>query len=162
MALGWAVATSQFVWVVLPVYVVQLYRKHGARPALLVGATALVTSLVLAAPFLVLGPQEFGRGIFGHWERTLNVSTANLSYFVARFASFEALRMVQAAAWLAALVLALRRLRPADSPWGAMAAVLCVFVLFNSVVWVYFYLTVFLVMVTSVAIDHRADRRHVV
>ncbi len=158
LALGWAVATSQFVWVILPVYVVQLYRKDGARRTVFVAATSLATSLILAAPFLVLGPQEFGRGVFGHWERTLNVTTANLSYFVVQFASFDGLRLVQAAAWLAALIVALKRLRPADSPWGAMAAVLGVFVLFNSVVWVYFYLTVFFVMVMSVALDDRANR----
>ena len=156
LAMGWACASSQFAWILLPAFGACVWRTCGARRAASALAAVAAVAGVLVAPFALWAPEPFFQGVFGHWGQTLNATTANLSFFIARALRIEGLRAVQWSTWVGLTLLLTRRLRSAAGFFSGASVLLGAFVLLNSVVWVYFYLTVFFLMIASVA----AERSH--
>jgi hypothetical protein len=150
---GVGMAMSQFSWVVFPLLIAHLWLARGPREASQALGVAIVVFGALVGPFLLWTPAPFLHGIFGHWAETVNLTTANLSFFVVRFGSLTVLRWAQALATLALLAVATRRLTTLSECFGAMAIVLVGFILLNSIVWVYFFLTVLLLLVLAAVTD---------
>jgi hypothetical protein len=155
LAFGWGLAASQFSWVLVPLYLTYVWRSRGPRACLVAAGLAATVGLALVLPFLAWAPHDFLAGVLGHWEKTLNVTTANLSYFLAQVLPLGALRWIQAGGVLLITALSWRR----DAVFGEclrfMTLALLAFVLLNTLVWVYFYLTVvFLALLHAAA---RAD-----
>lgn len=139
---GWSLAMSQFTWVLAPVYFVHLWKSRGPAVAILGAATALGVALAMVLPFLLWAPQEFLRGTFGHWEATVNLTTANVSYWLLRFLPIGAVRLLQCIAVAACTTLSWRSGGSLGATGRWMAVTLTAFVLLNPLIWVYFYLTV--------------------
>lgn len=144
-AFGYALATYQFVWVIFPFAVVSVFRKHGARKALLSMVIAIGIALALVLPFLLRTPHEFLAGVYGHWLY-VDVPTINLSYLVSFLVPWDLMIVLQGIVVLLFLVWAIRIMDPRDV-WGWMAGVLLVFIALNRVIEVYFYLLVLLLLV---------------
>ena len=147
LAYGWSLATSQFSRVLFPFFFVWVRSLLGWGKAARVAALAGITALVIVAPFVLTAPAAFYAGVFGHWSSTVNVSTLNLSFFPAQTLGLPALRFVQGLVVLGLGLVAVRRSQASFDGLGFMALALLTFLLLNSLVWVYFYLTVLFLLV---------------
>jgi hypothetical protein len=157
---GYALATYQFTWVIFPFALVSILRKAGRAKALRSMAITIGIALMIILPFLLLSPDAFISGIYGHWSYE-NVFTVNLSYFVSLLVPWDFMIVIQGIVVLLFLVMAFRTMDP-DDMWGWMAAVLLLFIALNRVIEVYFYLLVLFLLVmhgTAVAGRGREESR---
>jgi uncharacterized membrane protein len=143
--IGVAAATSQFAWVVAPFYFLALFRKSGWKRLSAGVALAVLSFAIIVLPFVIQRPVNFYEGVFAHWSYTFNATTLNLSYFLTRAFSLPALKYFQAIATAIAMFFAVKTRR--EYAWMTFA--LLFFILLNPVIWVYFYLTVFLLMLAA-------------
>jgi hypothetical protein len=138
-------------WLVAPLIVLAAARSRGWRLAgsVLAGAVGVGAAVVL--PFVVWAPGPFFEGVFKHWNGVTGVDTINLAYPLIELGGRRWAQAGQVAAVLATLVAAWWRSRNRDLRPAAWAAVVVfAFTVFNSVIWLYFYLTVvFLVAVAG-------------
>jgi hypothetical protein len=83
----------------------------------------------------------------------MNATTANFSFLVGQILGIAGLRVVQLVLWAGLTALFVARVTSQAAFFRAAAVLVGVFVLLNSVVWVYFYLTVFLLMCAHAAMS---------
>lgn len=150
--MGVGIAASQFCWVVTPFWLLYLHLRYGTRSAMKYAAIAFGCALLPILPFLMWDRSRFLFGILGHWQNDFAAPAANLSVLVVRMAGLRWLGLVQICAFLITLAIAVSR------GWcrtraGMVYASLCgmtVFVLFNRIVWGYFYLLLALLVLLCV------------
>ena len=141
-----SMSVSQFSWVLAPVLFISVLKEYGAKIAALgLGASAVVAcSIVL--PFWIQSPDSFYHGVFGHWEEGFNATTANLSYFTSRLLSLDSLKYVQIILLFLIYAIAIKNNHFPQKTYQIMTVSLLFFLLLNPLIWVYFYLTIFLLM----------------
>lgn len=142
---GYALATYQFIWVIFPFGVVAAFRKWGTRKAMVHVLTALAFALIIILPFLLDSPDNFIKGVYGHWL-FVDIPSVNLSYLVSLFVPWDLMIFVQGIVIAVIFGVSLQRMDPADC-WGWMATALVLFIALNRVIQVYFYLLVLLLLV---------------
>lgn len=159
VAFGWSMATSQFSWILLPLFLLYVFRRSGMASS---AVAAIIASFVFAAivgPFFVWSPHGFVYSVLTHWTElyAVNAGPMNLSYWMTRFLPISFLQPIQA--FVVGLILLHCALREdftslADCfQW--MSISLLSFILLNRLVWEYFYLSLLLVMILSVVARNR-------
>ncbi len=146
--IGIGIAMSQFVWVMFPLYLLFFLQRYGVKKAAQVLAVSLASALILIGPFLVLSESSFYYGILGHWQNTVNLRPANLSFWVMRVVGVRHLQLVQATV-LALLFLWCLVKKKCATPVATlqwMSFALLLFVLLNALVWGYFFLLIGLML----------------
>ena len=146
--LGIAASMSQFAWILIPFFLIAIFRKWNRRVALISTGLCGVTASVIVLPFAFHSPDNFLNGVFAHWEGVLNITTINFSFFILRLLPVDDLKYLQMILVLILYWFAWRD-RRREKIYAYATIALMLFVLFNSVIWVYFYLTVLLLMIFS-------------
>ncbi len=151
---GISISLSQFSWVLFPFFLLFLRERHGTRAALLGCLTAITTAAVITLPFLLWGPHPFVFGVLSHWSNTLvSARPVNLSFWTATLVGSHHLQLVQAlllAALFAACVIT-RSCRTFPGLLRSMSIALTVFILWNILVWGYFFLLLELLLLLYLA-----------
>lgn len=152
--LGLAASVSQLAWVLVPLLFLTMYRRSGWKIAMLglIVCGAVLSCMVL--PFVIQSPQGFYEGIFGHWKDTFNATTLNFSYFTASIFTPQSLKYFQIVLIAAICWIAGRNALLPHRTYEFMTYALLFFVLLNPVIWVYFYLTLFVLMTFDVSRNH--------
>jgi hypothetical protein len=157
LVFSWSLAVSQFSWILYPFYLLFLKKSYGLRIVIQAVIIAFLVAVLVVAPFVLWSFDDFYEGVFKHWNYLKSVESFNISYWIATAFSWNALRIFQALVLFVPLVLYLRK--PSQTLktalyWMAIATIL--FLLFNSLIWTYLYLTVFLLITTYILLPERA------
>ncbi len=151
---GVGISLSQFSWVLFPFFLLFLHERHGIRAALFGALTALATAAVVTLPFLLWAPHPFVFGVLSHWGNTLvSARPVNLSFWTATLVGPHHLQLVQALL-LAVVFLASAATHSCRTFSGllrSMAIALTVFILWNILVWGYFFLLLELLLLLYLA-----------
>ncbi|MCI0606328.1 hypothetical protein L0156_25355, partial [bacterium] len=145
--LGIAAGVSQFAWILVPLSVTNIYRRFGIKIAAQGSVCFLAVFLAILIPFAVQTPKEFYSGVFAHWENTFNATTLNFSYFATKVVPGESLKYVQVIGVLAICFLANKTKNLSTYVYEFLTYTLLFFVLLNPLIWVYFYLSLFVLMI---------------
>ena len=151
---GLGVSLSQFSWVLFPFFLLFLRERHGIRATLLAAGTALATAAAIILPFLLWAPHAFVFGVLSHWGNTLvSARPINLSFWTGTLVGPHHLQLVQAILLAALLVAsaATHACRTFPGLLRSMALALSVFILWNILVWGYFFLLLELLLLLYVA-----------
>ena len=145
---GLSITMSQFSWIMLPFLGLYLYRNFGIRLLALAGGIIGLVVALLVGPFIAWTPQTFISGVLTHWNEAtgVNARTANFSYWAAKLVGIKNLQLVQAALLILLFGLALFRVRTLAEALGWMAVALITFIVFNLLIWPYFYLSLFIIL----------------
>jgi len=144
---GVAAATSQFAWVLAPFYLLGIYKRSGWKKAATGLVFCIASFLAIVLPFVIQRPANFYDGVFAHWSHTFNATTFNFSYFLLIPFSTSNLKVFQAAAIVFFFWKAWKSTPERRYEW--MTYALLSFILLNPLIWVYFYLTLFVLMICS-------------
>ncbi len=148
LAFGWSLSAYPFAWILGPLLLIGVARRWGARPAVIASVSALAVAAAVVIPFLVRSPR-FAECVIGWWADKSEFSGFNLGFWLLPLVGLAGLRVLQIAAIVPFYAVAAIK-RPGLSSLAALGAGLLFFVfLFNSIVWVYFYATVVLLLVVS-------------
>ncbi len=149
---GLGIALSQFSWVLFPFFLLYLWQHTAPRAAVLAACIATASAAVLTLPFFLWSPHAFLFGVLSHWQNGgVNARPVNLSVVTALLLGASHLQLVQAAL-LAGILLWYALTRRSATFTGclqAMSLVLAVFLLFNILVWGYFFLLLELLLLLS-------------
>jgi hypothetical protein len=146
VCLGISASISQFSWVLSPVLLLSIQKQYGWKVAAWgFGCCAAVACSILL-PFWIQSPDAFYRGVFGHWEEGFNATTVNFSYFASKILSLNSLKYVQILLLAATYFIARKNNHLPQRTYEFMTYALLFFLLFNPLIWVYFYLTLFQLM----------------
>jgi len=151
--LGVSAGVSQFAWVLIPVMLLKMNKQYGMKTTLTGFICCLVVACSIILPFALQSPDAFYQGVFGHWEGNLNVTAVNFSYFTSRIFSIPALKYFQIVLLFGIYLIAARDARPHQSTYEYMTYALMIFLLFNPLIWVYFYISLFVLMTFHVGIE---------
>jgi hypothetical protein len=157
--IGIAAAISQFAWVLIPLFVLAIYKRFGKKIALYSCICFSSAFLILVLPFVLRSPEAFYTGVFAHWTNTLNVTTLNLSYFIASNLSITSLKYFQVLITVVIYILAVKQSDTRNRIYEFMTYSLLFFILLNPLIWVYFYLVLFPLMIMDASVkmdDHAA------
>ena len=154
LVFGLSISLSQFSWVLFPFFLLFLLERHGTRAALHACLLALGIAAAVTLPFLLWSPTAFRFGILSHWQNTLvSARPVNLSFWTAALVGLHHLQLVQALLLTALFVTCAvtRSCATLAHCLRAMAIALTVFILWNVLVWGYFFLLLELLMLLYIA-----------
>ncbi len=149
---GVSIAISQFSWILFPFFLLFLWQHLTPRAAVLAACLATVAAAVLTLPFLLWSPHAFLFGVLSHWQNGgVNARPVNLSVLTALLVGAQHLELIQAVL-LAGLLLwcaLTRRCATFAGCLQTMSLALAVFILFNILIWGYFFLLLELLLLLS-------------
>ncbi len=152
LAFGWSLSCSLFSWALAPLIAVGVMRRCAVGRARAMGAVSFGVAALIVAPFLI-GSPRFVDCVIGYWSDKADFSGFNLGYWLLPLIGLTGLRAIQLGAIIGFTAAAWIR-RPDVPALAAFAAgLLFVFCLFNSVVWVYFYPMVVVLLLAAVCLE---------
>ena len=163
LALAFLLLSSQLFWPTLPIFALFLYRQIGFGKAILAISLILSSVVVVLSIFILpdalnqlsqpasifnlpafgvaIKETQFFKGVFLHWKVAENLDAMNMAAWVLKSGNKQTLIWAQAS-WLVFLSCWMFRRKSIDAAACLLYMGFAVlgFVLFNRVVWSYFYL----------------------